>query len=160
MKRLVTTVSVNFGHWVNFKCGEGGNRGDGRSDCYFQEAAFDFGWLPKNCVGQWVIEMKESNEKDTDLDICLAWQKAVKDAGAGVFTPLAGSEIKLGKYEGYMPDRQRRWELYESGFFPIPDHRGPILLWLLRRHNDKEGILSSAMWTVAFFEEIPDEGNN
>lgn len=160
MKRLVTTISVNFGHWVNWGATEGRNRDDGYLDSYFQEACFDWGWLPPNCVGQWVIEAKESNEQDTDIDIALGWQKAVKDGGAGLIPIIPGSEIKLGKYEGHMPERQRRWELYESGFFPIPNHRGPVLLWVLRKHNDPKGILSTAMWTLAIFEEIPDEGHN
>lgn len=156
MKKLLAVLPVNFGHWVNWASDSGANREDWK-DSYFQEIAFDFGWLPKNCYGRWVIEMKESNEKDTDIDVSLGWQKAVRDGGAGIITSMKGSEINLGKYGGINPDRQRRWELYESDYFLLPEHDGPVLLWLLRKHNDLNGILSVAMWSLAIFEDAPDE---
>jgi hypothetical protein len=152
-KRLVTTVSVNMGSWRNYGANDDVDRIDGWRPCYFQEAPFNFGWLPKNCYGKFAIEMKESDEKETNIEVVVGWQESIRDGGVGKFNIIEESKLVLGKYE---PERQKRWEIYETDYFKLPDYDGVILLWLLQRNSVPTTTLSIAMWTLAIFEDDPN----
>ena len=150
--KLVTVIPVNLGNWRNINEKGGVNRIDGWREMYFQEAVIDWSWFPKNCYGRFAIEMKDANQLDGRLEVMLSWVKAVRDHGQGKFIPLEGSEIVVDEYD---PPYAKKWELYETDYFPLPDWEGPVLLYMLARPKG-EMTVSVAMWSLAVFELVDE----
>ena len=151
--KLITVVPVNVGNWKKVTEQTGVDRGDGWREYYFHEAVFNWSWLPPNCYGKLAVELKESGEREGRIEVLLAWVKAVRDGGRGKFIHLEGSEIVVDEYESPVA---KKWELYETDYFPLPDWKGPILLYLMGRPQN--GLQPAvAMFTLAVFEGMMDE---
>ena len=151
--KLVTVIPVNLGNWRNISDKAGVNRFDDWRELYFQEAVIDWSWFPKGSYGRFAIEMKEAGQRDGRLEVMLSWVKAVRDHGRGKFIPLVGSEIVIDEYD---PPYARKWEIYETDYFPLPDWEGPVLLYMIGRPKG-DTTISVAMWSMAVFELIDDE---
>jgi hypothetical protein len=154
---LINTISVNLGHWVKIDEAHRAKLPEGWRRFMFQEAAFNWSWLPSGSYGKLCCEIKVRHWKleGKKAGIALAWQKAVRDKGRGRIEIVPGSEIWMdGKFE--------KWEMYESDYFKLPEWDGPMLLWIVgygeelpeEIQNSKYTAPGIAMWTMGFFERV------
>jgi len=148
MYKLIAVIPVNIGRWVNSDSKHGFDRGDNWRELYFYEAVIDWSWFPPNCYGKFAIEMKKDTQEKGKVEVQLSWVKAVRNGGAGKFIRIEGSRIEETVY--------RRWELYESDYFPLPSWKNPVLLYLVGR-TDEKSKLSVAMFTLAVFQKVKDK---
>ena len=152
--KFIGCVPVNLGNWKTIDPTTGWDRGDGWREIYFHEATFDWSWLPPNSYGRFIMEMKnmdrESGYANKVIEFQLAWCKTPGEIKANKdehFIHLDGAYFKEDKFKS--------WELYETDYFPLPTHHGPILLYLMTR-GEEETRPSVAMWTLALFEKIEE----
>lgn len=153
--KLIGCVPVNLGNWKTINPTAGIDRGDGWRELYFNEATFNWGWLPPDSYGKFIMEMKnmnrESGRRGDIIEFQLAWVKRpeeIKKNKGEHFIHLEGAYFKEDKF--------KPWELYETNYFSLPTYKGPILLYLMAR-GAPDSKPSVAMWTLALFEKIDDE---
>jgi len=148
--KFIGCVPVNVGNWKTIDPATGFDRGEGWKEIYFHEAAFNWGWLPENSYGKFIIEMKnmdrESGYRGEAIEFQLAWVKRPSEFKPGDhFHRIEGAYFKETAFKS--------WEIYESDFFPLPTYSGPILLYLMAR-GEPATRPSVAMWTLALFEKV------
>lgn len=146
--RFIGCIPVNTGKWVEKNPVSGYNRGEEWREIYFQEATFNFGWLPLNSYGKLSIEAKnmsrESGKRGDQIEFQLAYVKEPSKIKIpdDHFNLIEGAYITENTF--------KPWELYETSFFKLPNYDGPVLLYLMVRAP--EGSRPSvAMWTLALF---------